>query len=197
MEPCRLHLLGASGSGTTTLGRLVANEWSVPHADADDYFWLPTSPPYETKRPVEDRLRLMHHVFVPRDAWVLSGSVMGWGEPLVERFDAVAFLALERDTRLHRLRAREARRHGASIEPGGSRESSHREFIEWAGGYDDPEFTGRSRARHEEWLRAVPCPVLHLDSSAPPAELLAAVREWQPADSRSNVRGVAGGGPAT
>jgi adenylate kinase family enzyme len=196
MEPCRLHLLGPSGSGTTTLGRLVANEWSVPHADADDYFWVPTSPPYETKRPVAERLSLMEDVFATRDAWVLSGSVMGWGEPLVERFDAVVFLTLERGTRLDRLRAREALRHGASIGPGGSRESSHREFIGWAGGYDDPEFAGRSRARHEEWLRSVACPVLHLDSSAPPTELLAAVEEWRPA-GRSSVRDAAGGGPAT
>lgn len=180
MEPCRLHLLGPSGSGTTTLGRLVASEWSVPHADADDYFWVPTSPPYVTKRPVEERLRLMEDLFVARDAWVLSGSVMGWGEPLVASFDAVVLLTLARDVRMSRLGVREARRYGASIEPGGSREASHREFIEWAGGYDDPGFSGRSRAAHEEWLRSVTCPVLELDSAAAPADLLAAIIAWQP-----------------
>ena len=69
---------GASGSGTTTLGRALATDWAVPHADVDDYFWLPTSPAYVEKRPAEDRLRLMEEVFLGRDAWVLTGSVMGW-----------------------------------------------------------------------------------------------------------------------
>ncbi len=34
LNPCRLFIMGASGSGTTTLGRAIANEWAVPHADA-------------------------------------------------------------------------------------------------------------------------------------------------------------------
>jgi hypothetical protein len=60
----------ASGSGTTTLARALANHWSVPHADADDYFWMPTDPPYVEKRPESDRLSLLRNVFVPREAWV-------------------------------------------------------------------------------------------------------------------------------
>lgn len=56
MRRCRLHVLGASGSGTTTLARALANHWSAPHADADDYFWVPTNPPYVEKRPEADRV---------------------------------------------------------------------------------------------------------------------------------------------
>jgi adenylate kinase family enzyme len=82
MNPCRVLVLGATASGTTTLARALANRWSVPHADTDDYFWVPTDPPYTEKRPEEQRLRLMQEMFLPRSAWVLSGSVMGWGEPL-------------------------------------------------------------------------------------------------------------------
>ena len=50
MRGCRLHVTGASGAGTTTLARVIASEWSVPHADVDDYFRVPTSPPYRIKR---------------------------------------------------------------------------------------------------------------------------------------------------
>src|SRR5438128_874343 len=42
----RLHILGASGSGTTTLGRALAEGLQCPHFDTDDYFWLPTDPPF-------------------------------------------------------------------------------------------------------------------------------------------------------
>lgn len=57
MERCRLHILGPSGAGVTTLGRAIANAWSVPHADSDDYFWLPTSPPYMCARQVFETVR--------------------------------------------------------------------------------------------------------------------------------------------
>lgn len=40
----------------------------------------PTSPPDTTKRDGTDRLRLMHEMFVGREAWVLSGTLMGWGD---------------------------------------------------------------------------------------------------------------------
>ena len=46
MKPCRVLVLGATASGTTTLARALADRWSVPHADTDDYFWVPTDPPY-------------------------------------------------------------------------------------------------------------------------------------------------------
>jgi adenylate kinase family enzyme len=175
MTACRLHIMGASGSGTTTLGRLVANRWSVPHADVDDYFWVPATPPYTTKRDVAQRLRLMNEVFLGRDAWVLSGSLMGWGDPLIELFDLVVFLSVDHRLRMDRLRDREITRYGATIEVGRERHAAHREFMDWADGYEHPAFDGRSRARHEQWLRTVPCPVLRLDSSSAMDELVAAV----------------------
>ena len=44
-------------------------------------------------------------------------------------------------------------------------------FLDWARGYDDPAFTGRSRAAHEEWLAARSQPVLRLDSARDRDEL--------------------------
>jgi adenylate kinase family enzyme len=180
MDAQRMHILGGSGTGTTTLGRALADAWSVPHADADDYFWEPTDPPYTTQRDPSARLNLMQQLFLPRPAWVLSGSVMGWGEPLISSFDAVIFLTIDKAQRLHRLRERETRRYGTRIEPGGDRAEAFAAFLEWAAGYDDPNFAGRSLALHEYWLSQLSCPVLRLDSARPPAELVEEVRDWQP-----------------
>lgn len=177
MRPCRVHITGAAGAGTTTLGRALAAHWAVPHADTDDYFWLPTSPPYVTKRDVPERLRLMNELFVPRDAWVLSGSLMGWGDPLIDQFDAVVFVSLNNEVRLDRLHAREANRYGDAIERGGARESAHRAFMDWAAGYEDTSFSdrGRTRRRHEQWLAQLRCPVLRVDSAHPLPELIAEI----------------------
>jgi hypothetical protein len=180
---CRLHITGASGVGSTTVGRAVAGEWSVPHADADDYYWKPTSPPYSVKRPVPERLALMEALFLPRDAWVLSGSVTGWAGSLTAHFDAVVFLTLDGATRLRRLGVRERGRYGPAIEPGGSQSAAHRAFLDWAAGYDDPSFSGRNRVQQERWLSTLACPVLHLDSAEPVGRLVSLISGWAPESS--------------
>lgn len=145
MQRSRLHVMGASGSGTTTLARALADRWSVPHADSDDYYWIPTDPPYTRPRPPQERATLMHTMFVAREAWVLSGSMAGWGDEVLARCEAVVFLSLDPRERLRRLEAREQLRDPWQTVDAEARE----EFLSWARGYDDPGFTGRSRASHE------------------------------------------------
>ena len=172
LNPCRLFIMGASGTGTTTLGRAIANEWAVPHADADDYFWQPTSPPYRAKRASSERISLMHEVFLPRSAWVLSRSIMGWGNELIEKIDAVVLLTLDPEPRMSRLRAREQIRARDLAKTGGIDDAAQEAFLSWAQGYDDPDFAGRNRWRHEQWLATLCCPVLRLDSSRPVDDLV-------------------------
>ncbi|MFA5565968.1 MAG: AAA family ATPase [Acidimicrobiia bacterium] len=182
MKPQRVHITGASGTGTTTLGRALASEWSIPHADVDDYFWEPTEPPYTTKRDPHTRLELMDAVFVGRKAWVLSGSLLGWGEALIPNLDAVIFLTLEPTERLGRLKERERQRYGDRIDAGGDLEAATSEFLSWAAGYDDPNFLGRSLVFHEDWLSKLPCPILRLDSGRSISDSVAAILKWEPAE---------------
>ena len=87
MLPRRVHVMGASGSGTTTLGRALAAHWGAVHLDADDYYWLPTSPPYRHKRPAAERLARLQGAMTSAARVVVSGSVMGWGDEVEEAFD--------------------------------------------------------------------------------------------------------------
>jgi adenylate kinase family enzyme len=176
VQRSRLHITGASGSGTTTLARAVASAWSAPHAEVDDYFWLPTDPPYTHKRPEADRVPLMRQVFLPRESWVLSGSLVGWGDDVIAACDAVVLVTLEPVERLRRLEAREQVRRGGEPHD----EDAWDAFIAWAAGYDDPTFDGRSRVMHEQWLASLRCPVLRLDSDRPVDELRDQVLAWEP-----------------
>jgi adenylate kinase family enzyme len=170
----RIHVLGASGSGTTTLGAELAAKLGCPHEDTDAWFWLPTDPPYTTRRPAPARLALL----VPRltgATWVLSGSVLKWGAPLERLFDLVIFLRLDPALRMARLLQRETARYGARIAPGGDMVAASHAFLDWAESYDTAGPEHRSLAAHEQWLAARTCPVLRLDSSAPVEDLVAAV----------------------
>ena len=165
----RIHITGASGAGVTTLGRRLAEMYAIPHHDTDDYFWLPTDPPYQTSRPVEDRLRLMKEIFLNRPAWVLSGSLSGWGDPLISYFDTVIFIKTPTEIRLQRLRDREFIRYG---EPSPEQVKNTEDFLNWAAAYDEGDESMRSLIRHTKWLSTMEVPVIILDGSEPPEALL-------------------------
>ena len=176
MKSRRIHIMGASGAGVTSLGRALADALAIPHHDTDDYFWQPTTPPYRDMREISERLRLMREVFLPRADWVLSGSLAGWGDTLIPAFDLVVFLTTPREIRLQRLCAREATRFGTdAVAPGGWRHQETEAFIAWASHYEDGDRASRSLARHLTWLAALPCPVLRLDGSRPLPELVAQI----------------------
>jgi adenylate kinase family enzyme len=161
----RIHLVGASGSGTTTLGRALAQCLGCPHFDTDHYFWVPTDPPFEKIRPVEERLAMLGPDLAG-ETWVLSGSLCGWGDAFIPHFDLVVFLSVPSDVRLARLTARERERYGDdAIAPGGRLRAKYETFITWAASYEEGSPVERSRRMHEEWLAKVPCPVLRLEDT--------------------------------
>ncbi|MDR6099268.1 hypothetical protein [Microbacterium sp. SORGH_AS_0454] len=83
----------------------------------------------------------MRETFVSRPAWVLSGSMLGWGESVVAECDAIVFVTLDPAERLRRLEEREiVRRAGRPHD-----DEAWRAFKTWAKGYDDPTFDGRNR----------------------------------------------------
>jgi len=176
----RVHITGASGSGTTTLGRALAGRWACQHFDTDDFLWLPSDPPYRMVRPRAERLALAQTALADRDRWTLSGSLSGWGDPLIPLFDLVVFLTVPTEERLARLVRRETQRFGAAVAPGGAMHDSHVEFLIWAGSYDDGDASQRSRALHEAWLAALPCPVLRLDGRGALSGLVGAVESAIP-----------------
>ncbi len=169
----RIHILGASGSGTTTLGQALAERLQCPHFDTDEYFWLPTDPPFVTKRaPIARQQHLMDDL-TAHDSWILSGSLCGWGDIAIPLFALVVFLWLPAAIRLERLRQREHQRYGERIMPGGDMYTGSQAFLDWAVSYDDGDVDTRSRRRHEQWLSTLPCPIICIEGEYAIAEQLA------------------------
>ncbi|ABC92566.1 hypothetical conserved protein [Rhizobium etli CFN 42] len=160
-----IHVMGASGSGTTSLGRALAEKLDIAHLDTDDFFWLPTDPPFTTPRDADERIRLLLEETRRPGGWILSGSALKWGRPLERLYDLIVFVRIEPELRMARIRAREATRYGHRIGPGGDMEVKSGEFLEWAASYDTAGPERRSLAAHEEWLETQTVPVLRLDSS--------------------------------
>jgi adenylate kinase family enzyme len=111
----RIHILGASGSGTTTLGRALAERLPSPHFDMDDYFWLPTDPPFTHQREHTERQQRLMDALTAHNAWVVSGSLCGWGDVAIPLFALVIFLWIPHEVRMERRHRREHVRFGERI----------------------------------------------------------------------------------
>ena len=171
----RLHILGASGSGTSTLGAALAARLGQPHVDADALFWKTTDPPFTTRRPAEERRALLLQLLPVTGQWVFSGSALKWASSLEPVYDLIVFLRMDLSTRMERLRRRQAARYGARLDAGGDMAAANVAFLGWAEAYDSAGLEQRSLALHEEWLASQTAAVLRLDSSAPVHDLVAAV----------------------
>lgn len=170
----RIYITGASCAGVTTLGQNLALQLGARHADVDDFFWMPTNPPFTTKREVNERVPLIQQA-LGDDDWVLTGSCMVWGEALLAHVDLIVFVDTATPVRLERLAAREKERFGDRIAPGGDMHEIHVAFKAWASQYDNPDFTGRNRAWHERWLSAQTSALLRLDGTNSPEAMVARV----------------------
>ena len=173
-----IHIFGASGSGTSTLGAALARDMGLVHMDTDDYYWLPTDPKFTAKRPIEERLALMNADIDAADRGVvISGSLTGWGNGLIPRFTHVVRLDTPTPVRIERLKAREYARFGDRIREGGDMHQAHLAFLGWAARYDTGDVTMRSKACHDAWMKLLPCPQIIAPGDMPLDRLVRSVKQ--------------------
>lgn len=158
----KIHIFGASGSGTSTLGESLANELLYTHLDTDEYFWLNK---FTDIREIDDRKKVLKADLSKYERSILSGALCGWGDSFKSYFDLVIFLWIPQDIRLERLQQREFQRYGNEILTGGSKHEQYKEFMEWASLYDSAGMEVRSRILHEHWMEALTCPVLRIEGN--------------------------------
>jgi adenylate kinase family enzyme len=158
----KIHIVGASGSGVTTLGRLLAAEINCQYIDSDDYFWEKSAILYTVKRNAKERNKKLQDDLAIHHDWILGGSMTPWGDHLIPSFDLVIFLWVPQELRILRLKHREFERYGKIIFPDPERRRRYKEFMKWAEGYDDNTAQGRTMWAHEKWLSKIPCSILEL-----------------------------------
>ncbi len=159
----KIHLFGASGSGVTTTGQAIAEQFNIPYFDSDDYFWVPSTPPYTVKRDPQERNAKLKEKLASCDAWVLGGSVFQWGADLLDNLDLLVFLWIPPEIRMERLKRREFMRYGEVIFKEPSRKKQYEKFLAWAADYDtNSGIANRNLQAHEHWMNSVDYPLLRI-----------------------------------
>jgi adenylate kinase family enzyme len=177
VEINRIHIFGASGSGVSTLGREIANELDFPCFESDDYFWKKTDPPFQEAYPLSEREDCLYKAVKELDSWILSGTLVSWGKSVEKLFDLAIYLYVPKEVRLTRIKSREKERFGTRIELGGDMYNGHLKFLEWACQYDEGELSGRSKLKHEEWMKTLDCPILKFEGDLDTKDVLREIKK--------------------
>jgi adenylate kinase family enzyme len=166
----KIHIMGASCAGSTTLGIALAAQLGYPLFDSDDYFWKKSAVPFTVKRNPDLRNELLIHDTTNHDHWILSGSMVSWGPVWLNMFDLVVFLYIPHHIRMQQLHDRELQRYGDHIFTDPERAKMYQTFTQWALGYDDNTTKGRTLQVHETWLSKLSCPLLEIRGDTTVAE---------------------------
>lgn len=156
----KIHIIGAAGSGTSTLGTALSKGLPYTLLDTDNYFWITK---FTEQRQVSERREMLEKDLIRYENLILSGAICGWGDNLKQYFDLVIFLWIPQDIRLERLQQREFQRYGDEALAGGIKYEQSRTFLEWAALYDDAGMEVRSKKLHEYWMSDLKCPILRIE----------------------------------
>lgn len=171
----KIHIFGASGSGTSTLGTSLSNVLPYILLDTDDYFWIKK---FTERREVNEKKKMLREDLLRYDNLILSGALCGWGDSFKSRFDLVIFLWIPKNIRLERLQQREFQRYGNEIQAGGSKYKESKNFLEWASLYDEAGMEVRSKTLHEHWMSDLTCPVLRIEGDYTVQERIQIVQNY-------------------
>jgi len=113
-------IFGASGAGSTTLGKEVARRLNFQYLDIDDYLWRwNTAIPLTVVRPSEERTKGLMDDIKKYPDFVIAGTIFSdksLFEPLLE---LAIFISTPADVCAERVHARELARWGERVLPGG------------------------------------------------------------------------------
>lgn len=148
----KIHVLGASGSGTTTTAEALAKTLGYVHLDTDNYFWESSDVPFTQKREVKDRIELLENDLLKNKNVVLSGIFYPWGDELTQYFDCLVYVETDRNIRRKRLIKREYDMFGERMLEGGDMHVQFKRFLKWAMNYEENVNEDIGQEKTEQWL---------------------------------------------
>jgi len=165
-------VFGASGAGSTTLGKEISRRLNFQYLDIDDYLWCwNTAIPLTVVRPREERTRDLMDAIKKFPKFVIAGTIFSDQNLFEPLLDLAVFISTPADVCAKRVHARECARWGKRVLPGGDMYKVTRfhgdfdDYVANAQRYEAADASKFSRKLHEQWIADLPCPVLRVDGT--------------------------------
>lgn len=167
----KIQIIGASGTGKSTLGNYIAEKEKVKWIDTDCYIWKDET--FSENYPIDQRLKMYANDREKYNRFVVSGSVFAWNPTGFNDRDLLVFLTLDDKLRFQRLRQREIERTGESSLWLDIHGNQTNDFLDWCKTYytaNDPSKIG-TFAEHTYQMNHSSSPVLKVNSDQSLEEL--------------------------
>jgi len=100
MKYKKVHIVGGSGAGKTTLAKAYSQWSGVPYAEIDDIFWLDVG--NRSKRSIDERSNLLQSI-IDSECWVMEGVFYKWLTPSFESAEKIIVLNTPKWVRFYRI----------------------------------------------------------------------------------------------
>lgn len=90
----KLYIIGAAGSGKTTLAKRAGSLAGIEMTNLDEMYWLNDGKSYGVRRPEADRDNLLQAV-LRRPSWIIEGAYVGWPRRGMDEADMVLYLDID------------------------------------------------------------------------------------------------------
>ena len=160
-----IMIMGSSGAGKTTLGKLVATELGFTFLDIDEYIWRKdTQIPFSAMYPRSEKISRLMAPLSQCEHFVMAGSMNSFHEHFDPFFELVVHLHADAQIRTRRVHERELECFGNRILEGGDMYIEHQNFLNDIAGYESGT-GGCTLQQHELWLKSLKCKVIKLDGA--------------------------------
>lgn len=160
-----MMIMGPSGAGKTTLGKLVAGELGYAFVDIDEYIWRKdTQIPFSAMYPKAEKISRVQAAIANCDHFVMAGSMNSFHEYFDPYFELVVHLYADIATRIKRVHQRELGWFGERVLEGGDLYDEHLKMLGSIAGYDYG-IGGCTLEQHENWIKSLECKVIRLDGA--------------------------------
>lgn len=181
----KIQVIGASGTGKSTLCKYISEKTGVYWIDSDKYLWKDRS--FTENYPIEERFKMYNDNIANHHDYVVSGSVYSWNPEGFNDRELLVLLTIDEEIRMKRIYNREFSRFGERMLPGGDHYQLTCEFLDWCKTYlTADENAINSLASHMLRLREASCKTLILDGNQPVDALCACVLNAYWADRMNN-----------
>lgn len=162
----KIQVIGASGTGKSTLCKYISEKTGIYWIDTDKYLWKDSS--FTENNPIEVRFRMYNDDIANYRDYVVSGSIHSWNPDGFNNKDLLVLLTVNEEVRMKRIYNRELSVFGEKMLPGGEHYQLTCEFLDWCKTYlTADENAINSLAGHMLCLRKAPCKTLILDGDKP------------------------------
>jgi len=92
----KIYIIGAAGSGKTTLAKEIGQRSGIIPTNLDDIFWSNETNSFGRKRNIEERNKIYQKI-LKTNAWIIEGAYIEWPIEGLYRSDTVIYLDIDKN----------------------------------------------------------------------------------------------------